>query len=299
METGGELVAQIGPVSITTQELEKRIAQQSPFVKVQLKDPKKLRKFIEDELRQEVLVQEGWKRGLSEDPQIKEALKKAIIQRVMREYLTSLGDSIKVTQADLLNAYKARHAEFNKPEKIRLSQIVRYVKSPKERTAARRLLESIKKKVIAGQKKNNHKAFAEAAAEQSQDAATKKGGGDLQFLTRPLLEERYGAEVAKYMFEDVKIGDLAVADAPNAVVLFKKTGRRRATTRTLEQVKPQLRSQLLGEKRTKAFSDFVESLKKKHGVVFRDNVIDQIKLPQATKPTVPTRPQLPKRKGSP
>jgi hypothetical protein len=69
---------------------------------------------------------------------------------------------------------------------------------------------------------------------------------------------------------------MAIADAPNAVVLFKKTGKRRAVERSLEQVKPQLRGSLIGEKRTRAFETFVDDLKKKHGVSVDQEAISSI-----------------------
>ncbi|MEM7677702.1 MAG: hypothetical protein AAF449_17030, partial [Myxococcota bacterium] len=80
-----------------------------------------------------------------------------------------------------------------------------------------------------------------------------------------------GDEVAKHMFDEVKVGDLAVANAPNAVVLFKKTGMRRGVNRTFEQVRSQLRGRLAQQKRTEAFNNFVEKLKKDQNIeVFLD-----------------------------
>src|SRR5215831_6698057 len=68
LDPGGEVVAKVGSVVLTTAELEKRIAQQSPFVRAQLKDPGQRQKFVENEVRTELLAQEGWKRGLGNDP---------------------------------------------------------------------------------------------------------------------------------------------------------------------------------------------------------------------------------------
>lgn len=266
IEPGGEVLARIGPVELTTAELEKRIRQQSPFVRVQLKDPEKLKQYVEEQIRNEVLAQEAWHRKLYADPAVQNELRRLMIQRVMTDHLDAMKGKIDTTETELLTAYKQRFDEFNKPERIRLSQIVRFVDDDEERKKARDLLEKVEREVIERQKKNDQKAFAEAAREHSEDENTKLGGGDLQFTTREELTARYGEGVAKHMFEAVEIGDMAIADAPNAVVLFKKTGKRRAVERSLEQVKPQVRGALLGEKRTKAFQSFVDELKKKHGV---------------------------------
>lgn len=277
-DPNGEVIAKVGPVTFTTAEIEKRIKQQSPFLRVQLQDPKKKALFVEEQIRNELLAQEAWSRKLYDDPRIKEELRRLMVQRVMKDHLRSIRDQIDVTETELRQAYRERMDEFNKPAKVRLSQIVRYVDSEKERREARTLLKRVQSEVIARQKKNDHRAFGEAARSHSQDENTKLGGGDLQFLTREQLAERYGDEVASHMFDAVSVGDMAIADAPNAVVLFKKTGSRRAVERTLEQVKPQVRGALIGEKRTKAFESFVEKLERKHGVKIDRKAIESVKV---------------------
>jgi hypothetical protein len=144
VESSGKVIATIGPVRLTTGEIEKRIRQQSPFVRVQLKDPTKLKLFVEEQIRNEVLAQEAWKQKLYDDPAIHAELRRALIQKVMKDHLATVKDDVDTTETELLSAYKERLAEFNKPEKIRLSQIVRYVDDDAERKAARQLLEKVK-----------------------------------------------------------------------------------------------------------------------------------------------------------
>lgn len=274
----GEVVAEIGPVTLTTAELEHRLASQSPFRRMQLKDPAQLEKYVQGEIRMELLAQEAWQRGLQNDPKIKAELKRLMVQRVMNDHIESLGDALDANAGDLARKYKDQEKELNKPERIRLSQIVRFVESDADRAAAKKLLAKVKAQVITAQKKNDQTAFNDLAREHSQDEATKNGGGDLQFLDREQLTERYGEDVAKTLFEDTQIGDLVVADAPNAVVLFKKTGVRRAVQRSLEMVKSQLRGQVIAEKREAAFDAFIESLKTKHGVVVNEAAFSKVKV---------------------
>ncbi|MEQ9499657.1 MAG: peptidylprolyl isomerase [Deltaproteobacteria bacterium] len=274
----GEVVAQIGPVTLTTAELEKRLSKQSPFRRMQLKDPSQLEKYVEGEVRMELLAQEGWSQKLYDDPQIKAELKRLLVQRVMNDHIAQLGDALEATDGDLAIMYKQKEKELNKPERIRLSQIVRYVESNGERAAAKKLLARVKSEVLSAQRKNDQTAFGRLARQHSQDDATKNGGGDLQFLDREQLTERYGEEVAKTLFEDATIGDLVVADAPNAVVLFKKTGLRRAVHRSLEQVKSQLRGQIIAEKREAAFDKFIDELMKKRSVVVNEDAFSKIQL---------------------
>lgn len=281
----GKVVAKIGDVEFTTKELEKRLQQQSPFTRVQLKEAENKKKFVDNELRMEVLAQEGWRRKLHEDPVIVDRLKHLIVTQVMNTELKKLEDQLKVTDVDLNEAYQARIAEFNKPEKVRVAQIVRYVDDDKARAAAQKLMKKVQAEVLAAEKKNDARAFSRLAKEYSEDEGSKNGGGDLNFLTRAELVERYGEGVAKFMFDDVQVGDMGIADAPNAVVLFKKTGRRRGVERTLEMVKPQLRGQVLAEKRTELFDAYVEQLMKAQGITVNYELLDEIVVDDGAAPS--------------
>ncbi|MEO1336368.1 MAG: peptidyl-prolyl cis-trans isomerase, partial [Myxococcota bacterium] len=262
----GEAIAVVGPVTLTTDEFAQRLKAQTPFARMQLQDPKRLQEFIKNEVRLEILAQEAWRRGLQDDPEVLQQFKRILTQRVIQDEMTRLAAKIKITDGELIKAYEAQKAEFVKAPQVRLSQIVRFVKSDAERTAAQKLLAKTRQEVLAQERKSNYRAFANAAKKSSQDETTRDAGGDLQFLTRDQLTERYGAQVAQHMFDAVKVGDLAVADAPNAVVLFKKTGVRRGVNRTFEQVRSQLRGRLGQQKRTEAFNNFVDKIKKDQNI---------------------------------
>jgi hypothetical protein len=278
VSTEGEVVAQVGDVAITTGELKNRLQAQSPFTRVQLQDPAEKKKFADNEIRMEVLAQEGWRRGLADDPQLQAQFKRLVVQRLINDELKKLESTVEVSEADLQAAYQAKSAEFNKPEKVRVAQIVRYVDTPAARAAAHKALEKVEQEVLAAERKNDVRAFSRMAQTHSEDEATKLGGGDLNFLTRAELSERYGEQVSKFMFDDVKVGDMGIADAPNAVVLFKKTGYRRGVERSLEMVRAQLRGQVLAEKRTALFDAVVADLMKARGIAPRYELVEQIKV---------------------
>ncbi|MCB9651462.1 MAG: peptidyl-prolyl cis-trans isomerase [Deltaproteobacteria bacterium] len=289
--TEGKVVAKIGDVAFTTTELEHRIAAQSPFTRVQLQEQAEKKRFVDNELRMELLAQEGWRRGIPEDPQLLAQFRRLVVQKLINDELKKLESKLEVTDADLAAAYEAKNAEFNKPEKVRVAQIVTYVDAPAARAAAKKALEKVQKDVLAAERKNDVRAFSRMAQEHSQDEATKMGGGDLNFLTRAELAERYGDDVAKFMFDDVKVGDMGIADAPNAVVLFKKTGYRRGVERSLEMVKPQLRGQVLAEKRTAMFDAVVADMMKAQGIDPDYSLLDEIKVDTGGAPT-PRAPAL-------
>ena len=284
----GEVVAKVGPTVFTSAEIEKRMNSQNPFMRQRLSDPKNREEWMERELRFEILAQEGWRRGLYKDPEIIAALKKAIVQRIVREEMKRLTTDIEITEAQLRTSYSERTSEFNKPERIRLSQIVRYVETSTARAEARKSLAQAKRRIVIAEKKNDASAFAKEARALSEDEATKKSGGDLQFTSKVELAERYGPEVAELMFVTAKIGDTVQAEAENAVLLLKKTGRRRAVTRTVGQVKPQLRARLLNEKKNERFNAFIKGLWDGIGVTYSTETLSKLEI-DLSAPSAPVR----------
>jgi peptidyl-prolyl cis-trans isomerase C len=264
ISTGTE-VARIGPVRITSDELERRMSGQSPAMMERLSEPDRKKDFLEQQVRFELLAQEGWARGMHKDPEVISELKKAIVQRLLKEELEKRTKEDNVSEAELHAAYAKAQEEFHKPETIRLSQIVRKAEDDRDRTKERALLESVKRDVTSAEKQNKPGAFEEAVKQHSEDDATKNGGGELPFMSRAEMETKYGPVVAKSIFEEAKIGDMVIAEREGELLLLKKTGQRRAVDRTLEMVKPQLRARILRDKRNAAFDAFIAELEKKHG----------------------------------
>lgn len=274
----GETVVQIGPVALTTDELEKRINRQSPFMRERLSDQEKRVAYIRNEARFELLAQEAWRRGFYKDPQIISELKRAMVQKLVREENQKLSNATKLTEAELRAGFAKRKDEYNKPARIRISQLVRYTKNSAERKTAHGLLSKLRNDILADEKKGQGHAFARRAKQHSQDLQTKSNGGDLGFKTREEVQALYGDEVTNTIFDNMKIGDAVVANAQDAVVLFKKTGRRKELIRTLEMIKPQLRAKLLQAKRSEAFEALVNRLAEQFQMKVDNQVAEKIKI---------------------
>ncbi|MEL6188935.1 MAG: hypothetical protein AAFU79_30310, partial [Myxococcota bacterium] len=177
--TTGETVATVGNVVITTDELTKRMMTLNPFVRGQLSDPTQLRRWVENEVRVEALAQRAWSKGVQNQPAVQARIRALLVELVTRQEMKASERGLEPNDAELIREYEARRDEFNKPAKVRLSQIVRYVDTPAERARAKKLLEKIRGEVIAGQKRNDHRVFAKATKEHSQDESTRLASGDL------------------------------------------------------------------------------------------------------------------------
>ena len=247
-----------------------------------LKDPDRLNGYIDNEVRFELLAQEAWRRGYQDDPQIISELKRAMVQKLVREENIRLGESISVTEAELRAGFTQNKSEYNRPSRIRFSQLVRNAKTQAEKKAAKRFLQEKRKIILQAEKKGVSHAFAREAKTHSQDLQTKTSGGDLGFKAREEVQKLYGEEVTKAIFDQLTIGDSVIVEASDAVVLFKKTGQRNAVVRTLEMVKPRLRAKLTQEKRNKAFQSLVDKLKKQGKVEIDSTAAAKIRIETAS-----------------
>ena len=274
----GDMVAKLDDAKITGDEFTKRLVGQGPSAIDRMSDPARRKQFLEEQVRFELLAREAWAKGFQDQPDMIAELKKAIVQKYLRTVLDERVDSLPISETDLAATYQANHAEYNKPATIRLSQIVRRVNNDGDRKKAHALLERLKAEILAAEKKNKPTAFGEAARDNSEDEGTRTGAGELQFMNKEELTGKYGKEVADMMFEHAAVGDMVIADASDATVLFKKTGLRNAVVRTLEMVKPQLRARVQRDRRNMAFDALFAELEKKHGVTYDLDALNRIPL---------------------
>lgn len=274
---GGRLLAQVGPVAITSNEVADRINRQSPFLRGRFKDREKKREFAEQEVHFEVLAQEAWRRRLYQDERMVKELKKLMVARLV-ETEVEQRLAAEIGEAELRAAYAAAQDEYNKPERIRLSRIVRFVEKEADRKNARALLDKVKEDVLAEEKKGNVGAFDAAVTKYTEDDRTRPQGGELDFRTRDELVQKYGEEVTKVVFDEAKVGDIFSVDTPDAVILFRKSGRRRAVERSFEQVKPQLMARVQRERRNAAMRAFIDELMQRQGVSLDESAIDAIEV---------------------
>ena len=144
---------------------------------------------------------------------------------------------------------------------VRLSAIVLNAKDAGEASKRKAEAEGIAKELKA--KSNDYSAFGVMVGKKSEDPATKAVQGDLRFLSKQQLTERYGAEVAEAGFALTQGGISNAVATPKGVYVLKLTGRTPAVSQSFDQAKPMLTQRVWYEKRSKLFDGFIDNLKKK------------------------------------
>ncbi|MBI4512115.1 MAG: peptidyl-prolyl cis-trans isomerase [Deltaproteobacteria bacterium] len=261
-EEMAQVVAQIDGVKISVGDFQDRINKQSPYIRARYTSLERKKEFLDNLVRFEVLAKEAKKRGYDEDAEVVRTMKQVMIQKLMKEEFETRVKLEDVTDAEMQKFYEEHQSEYNKPEEVRISAIVIKEKKQADKVAAE----------AKGPKGQDNQGFRELVMTHSQDEESKKRGGDLQYFATDTTV--VPAEVVKAAFALEKTGDVAgPIQAAQGFYVVKQTGRRKALSKTFDEVKRQIQNRIYRDKRTKAMEDFVADLKNKAKIdVFEDKL---------------------------
>ena len=187
---------------------------------------------FDDLLAQERLSQTELKARLKEQLAVERLFEDEVFPRVT------------VVDAEVERFYADHAAEFQEPDRVRVSQIV---------VATREEAQQLREKL-----RRNPQTFADVARKSSV-APEGKNGGDLGYIGR-------GSgfpEVFDACFTMPLNVVSEVTPSPYGFHLFKVTDRKSAQRRTLEQAKAEIREKLTREKRARAQEEFLRGLRQR------------------------------------
>lgn len=289
VEAKGDPIAVVAGNTITVEQLQKRLDEQSPFVRARYAELDKKKDFVDAQVRFEVLAAEAYTRGYDKDAEIQEQVKKIIVQKLTREEFDGRVKLADVTDAELHKYFDEHQAEYQKPEMARASHIAfAFGPDAASKATAKKAAEEAQKLAADKVKLADRNWFKELAEKHSTDEATKRAGGDLRYLSKVDAEAQLGAAARDWLFAGEAINDVSpVLEGKAAWHVIKRTGKRKEITRTFEQVKNQVKNVVFREKRTAAFGGFVDELKHKHGVKLHEDRIGELRVDVKLPPTPP------------
>ena len=261
-QAGGQAVARWSGDTVTAEELARRFEELSPALRERYVAPQAKREYVESMARFELLVRDALARGLQDDPEVVEATKRALVGRLMRAQLEAA--SVHVTDAELEAAYAARRDDFVRPAALRMSHV--FLAAPRAEGArvaeARKRAEALLARARA-LPAMDFAGFGALAREHSEEPRSAPLDGDLRFLTEDALARAYGPEVAaaaRLLTAEGALSSVVQTDA--GLHLLKLRARRPPLNLALDDVREQLRVRLEGEKRSRAWAEYLARLEK-------------------------------------
>jgi peptidyl-prolyl cis-trans isomerase C len=271
-----EVLARIDGEVITAGDLQRRLDALDAYSRARFSAPEQKRKFLENQVRFEVLAREAQNRGYDRDPEVQRALKKEMIGTLLQKELDDKLKPEDIPQAEVERYYQEHTDEFRQQEEVRVSQIFSADRAKAERaaTAAR---------ALRG-KPEADKGFRELVSALSEDEDSRGRGGDLTFFDRGTT--LYSRPLVDAAFALTEVGEVsAPIQTDRGFHVLVLTQRRPAFTRALPEVSREIRKQLLRERRTKKMEELVAEMRKRLKVeVYEDRL---------AKVTVPAPPPAP------
>lgn len=259
------VLAKVDDVTITVGEFQERINQQSPYVRARYTSMERKKEFLDNLVRFEVLAKEAERRGLDKDPEVVRTMKQVMIQKLLKQEFDKqrMED---ISDAECKSYYDQHPEEYNKPEEVRVASIL-----VRDAGTAKKVLADARIKGVDNQQ------FRNLVAEYSQDLATKDRGGDLRYfdantkdVPKPIVEAAFKLQ---------NIGDVSQpVKTPQGIAILKLTGRRKALSRTFDEVKQQIRNKLYRDKRQAAMESFVNDLRNKASVKIDESKLSKVQI---------------------
>jgi len=240
-----EIIAIVGSKQITVKELNDKYDE---VVKQSINPPSK-QLFLEDLIRYEMGVQEAYKKGLQDDPLVKERFRQEVYKGLIERELGKKISEIKVNEKEM-------QAYYQKNPEIRTSHILIEFRpdanEEQKKVARERALE------ILNEVKKSKRPFEELVALYTDDVLSKKTGGDVGWQSSlTLVPPYYQAALG------MKVGEVkGLIETQYGFHIIKVTGRRGYS----DANKRQIRAAVFDDKRKTIFDAYFERLRKQYPV---------------------------------
>lgn len=266
----GEAVARVGDTPIVVEQIAERIRDQGRVAVRRYSDPKRLRRFVEDQVRFELLVRAGMERGLHRDPDVVEAARKVMVRKLLQH---DMGEAVFETVSDeaIAGYYERHQSEYMQPEKRRIAEIP-LAANEEGRVLAQTLIDRLSAHPL------DRDLLTLLAGKHSVETKSGKTAGvaDL-FKTREQIAAEYGAGFAGDVFTG-KSG--AVVPHPVQSTwgwhVVKVHAVREALARGLEEVREDIRDHLHRGGRSAVFDEYLSDLKRRHPVTIYEARIEDV-----------------------
>lgn len=219
------------------------------------------KQFVENDILADLVFQEGVKRGIDKDPEVRKRLdelqRHLVVQRIMEEQQNAT-----VTDEQVKAYYDAHPQEFS-TERVKASHIL---------VDNEQLANDLYAKLQA-----DPSQFAKLATDNSKDLSNAKRGGDLGFFTRGRMVKEFD-EAAFALKNDGEISK--PVQTRFGWHIIQRNGYEPGTVQPFDQVKAQIKVKLVSDMRREKTTAFLDDLKKKSDLKINEEELAKAKAPE-------------------
>jgi len=241
-----KVLAKVGGREITQADVNFLMQNLNPQASAQFQSEAGQKQLLDELINQELFYLDALEQNMDKDENyLKEVerLKSTILKQFA---INKVLGNIRISDEEIGSFFKENAAQFVNPKTIQASHI---------------LVETQEKAEEIIKELNDGLSFEEAAKEYS-SCPSKEKGGDLGYFSRGQMVPEF--EEVAFDMEHHTISQPVKTQFGYHII--KVTGETEEKAMTLEEVKPQLEKQLLGEKQQKVYLENVDRIMKNHKV---------------------------------
>ncbi len=250
------VVARIGDQSMTLCDFTRRVNSQNPYLRARFNAPEQRRALLQSWVDAELLAAEAQHRGLDREPEVR----RAVIIQLARRLEQSVRDAVPdptVTDPEVRAYYEAHRAEYDTDAEVRASQIVLAT-----REEAQRVLADVRA----------HEAddayFRQQARTRTTEQAQRATEGDVGFFPHTggaavvpeVADAAFSIERNGQILDHVVESAHGGPDHGPGFHVIRRTARRDALHRTLDDEQARIRRRLMNEKLNTSQDQAVQAL---------------------------------------
>lgn len=248
-----DILAKVGSSEITVQDFETKYNQ----LKLQVVEMPDKKKFLDDLINFEVGVQEAQKRGLEQDPVIKDRLRQELYKGFIEKELAPKTIKITANESEMKSYYSSN------PE-VRASQIMIEVRP--DATADQKRDSKKRAQEIYEAVRKSQRKFEELVKIYSDDTLSNKAGGDIGWQTRLTMHPALYNGIVK-----LSVGQISpVIETPFGFFIIKLTEKKSYS----DADHTMLRLAVQEQKKKKLYDQFITSLRSKYKVQINKSALN-------------------------
>jgi peptidyl-prolyl cis-trans isomerase C len=252
------VLARLDKEVITVEDYKAALETLPPQLQWAVHQNKDLRaKFLDNIVKKRLLVKAAKAKGIKEDQEMRRKIAQFKDELILDQYLKEELKNTKVTDKEVQEYYQNHKEEFKTEKQVRARHILL-----KEEAHAQKILKELQK---GGD-------FPQLAKKYSVDKATAEKGGELGFFTQKDMVKPF-ADAAF----SLKPGQLSpVVKTPFGYHIIQVEEVKPAEQKSFNEVKAEIKSQLLQEKQQEAFNRLIAQIEKKWKVETYPDRLDQV-----------------------
>ncbi|MCT4543455.1 MAG: peptidylprolyl isomerase [Vallitalea sp.] len=245
------VLARVENIEITKQHLMNiiRSLPQQQMMEVSTVEGRK--RLLDELVAGELFYLEAMSNNINEEEEFKKILEEANHNLLQRYAVQKLLEKVTVNEEDMKKYYEENKESFVSAEEVRAKHIL--VKEEEE-------AKKVKEEIEAG------KSFEEAAKEYS-TCPSKDKGGDLGFFSKGRMVPEF--EKAAFELEIGELSDLVKTQFGYHLIVVEE--KKESSIKTFDQVKEQIKQNLLRGEQTKVYTNKFNELKSKYSVEMNED----------------------------